>query len=516
MLTSQGRSKVKPLRVYGYAGVSTPEQARSEKESIPAQVRDIEAVAARNPSWDLLDVLVVPGFSRNYHQFSKCRDEMADEGIDAFVRLEKLWQSHSIDLMVCRDADRFGRTTAILNTVVGELIDAGARIYLTAKEMYIDEKNYTTLGPLLGFQAADELARIRARHEIGMNGRFLRGISGTHPPFSHILVGKGNDLRLELDESKLAFWKDLADLLLSGVGYNRLGLEMAKRGHRKDGQPYTHRAIWKFLHSPFTWGHVARNYDTKSGAWVYDESLDVPNGVSLRRNAIESVWKGAEAERIKAELSRRSKVAAGRASPESTHRYSGLLVCADCGYRLHYGEAHYYCATRWTRTRKGPCDNTARISEANINSVMLDYLGEVLRRGDIPWTASAKKDTSQQRIADLQRQVERAERQMREMIRQQTAEKHGTVRRIRAEEINGLGNRIDELNAEIARLSKLLEPESIRHQRKVAIDELRKALPAGILARSDREVNQFFYHLLGPLKFVVKDGQIVDLGKSKR
>src|SRR5690349_16627532 len=102
----------KPLRALGWLAVSTAEQAKDEKESIPAQKRDIGEVC-KDRGWTLVDMLEVPGFSRNYLTLREFADEALKEGIDAGIKLEAHLQARDFDVFVVRDGDRFGRSQAL-------------------------------------------------------------------------------------------------------------------------------------------------------------------------------------------------------------------------------------------------------------------------------------------------------------------------------------------------------------------------------------------------------------------
>src|SRR5438270_827191 len=139
-------------RVYALAAVSTKEQAKSDRESIPSQKRAFEE-AARQHGWHILETFEVPGFSRDYIQYQDAKIDMLAAGIDAFVRLEQLWQTKAIDLLIVRDGDRFARSQPIYSTIVWELIRAGACLFYTAKGLLVDERNFIAVTAFGGYQA---------------------------------------------------------------------------------------------------------------------------------------------------------------------------------------------------------------------------------------------------------------------------------------------------------------------------------------------------------------------------
>jgi hypothetical protein len=104
------------------------------------------------------------------------------------------------------------------------------------------------------------------------------------------------------------------------------------------GKPYYSHYMYRLIMKPLFWGHTARNHNSatskngfKYGAWIYDESEPIPEGAMMFRNTHPPVWEGELADLIKAELKRRSETVRGHSDPEYTHRFSGLVVCAECG-----------------------------------------------------------------------------------------------------------------------------------------------------------------------------------------
>jgi len=503
-----------------WTAVSSSSQAAEDKVSLSDQESECRSWATAN-GYDVVAHLSVPGFSRSESDPLEALAEFRDQGVTAYDELRAHWKAKDFDVLVAYHHNRLGRSSTLHSYVVENVILSGARIYLILGG-WIDASGFRFQIAMGGAQSAGEIDQLKARYQMGMDGRLMRDLSGAHPPFSHIIVGSNGDKRLELDTAKEAFWRDLAELLLSGVKFNDLGAAMAARGHRqKTGKPYANHTLWRHLHSPFTYGHVARHFERKHGAWAFDESEPLPEGVKVRRDVIPPVYSGELGERVKAELRRRSDNATGKASSEHTHRYSGLLVCAECGYRLGYSDGRYCCTTRWTRRADVQgCSNIAYISERSVDETMLGYLHACLESGDVKsiWEQTHEErpeDFVRRRIDELGRQAAAAEERLREMIRLQATETQGVVHRIRAEEITRLGEQIEEITLEIARLDRMLEPGSIRRQREVAFEALRTKLPEGILASPDREVNQFLYALMGNLKFVVREGQIVDVGQKK-
>jgi hypothetical protein len=119
-------SQNKPLCVVLWCAVSSAEQAADEKASLGEQERELRELAARE-DWQIVDVLIVPGFSRRYYNFPEFAEAAAREGIEAGKRLLEHFDRRDFDVFACRDGSRFGREQSIFGEVVARVIDSGAR-----------------------------------------------------------------------------------------------------------------------------------------------------------------------------------------------------------------------------------------------------------------------------------------------------------------------------------------------------------------------------------------------------
>ena len=97
------------LRAIIWCAVSTKGQAVEEKDSLPTQEADARAKCDAE-GWEVVDVLKVPGHSRNYIDIHECARDMRKNGIDAFDKLIRHWEDRDFDVLVARDGDRFART----------------------------------------------------------------------------------------------------------------------------------------------------------------------------------------------------------------------------------------------------------------------------------------------------------------------------------------------------------------------------------------------------------------------
>ncbi|MCL4835552.1 MAG: recombinase family protein [Caldilineaceae bacterium] len=113
------------VRCVSWVAVSSDEQARADKESLPEQKRlnleFIEDLAKYYPGTQgvLVAELEVIG-SR-----SIIRLEEAIKAHDAYRRLDEMIRERAFDLLVCRRRDRIGRETALITTIEALCLQAG-------------------------------------------------------------------------------------------------------------------------------------------------------------------------------------------------------------------------------------------------------------------------------------------------------------------------------------------------------------------------------------------------------
>lgn len=500
-------------RVYALAAVSTPPQATPERESIPSQKRDFE-VAAKQHGWHITEILEVPGFGRDYIQFTACRDDMLKQGIDAFYRLEQLWSKKEIDLLIVRDGDRFARSQPVYATVVYELIRTSkACLYYTAKNLLVDEKNYITIVAFGGYQAADEVERLKARYQSGMQGRvFNRKLPALQTPQSHKIVKNGKTETLVLDDSRQRFFADLAELILKGLSYSIIAVELNERGHRTPKGNLIHAmGIYHLLYSPPTWGALGRHYGKYYGGWVYDESVPLPEGAEIIRDAIPAVWTGEVAELIKAELRRREEIDRnGRGKSTSIKRFAGLFLCGNCGWKMSYNiaaraYARYRCQSRYSKFHTHEC-RARPIYEKPATEEMKKILQGWIDSGDASnLIRSAKTTDNQSKIRQISEEIERTEKHINALIRQRL-DVSESVQTQYINQINDAGEQLEALKAEQRRLQMTTEPANVVAHRINAYYELSQITVDELFSRSDTEINQFL-HRLG-VRFIIQDSEI--------
>jgi len=175
------------LRCIVWAAVSTPDQAKDEKESIPAQIEQARKTIQERGWYEVAEPLVVPGHSRYINWLDQAVAE-----IPQMKELVELAEANKVDLVVVRDWDRLARTDSLRVQISTRLREQGVQVYsLNQPVEPSDHPGKVTDTALIVEGMAGILAeienRLRARRwATGMLGRIKRGSwPWTVPPYGY-------------------------------------------------------------------------------------------------------------------------------------------------------------------------------------------------------------------------------------------------------------------------------------------------------------------------------------------
>lgn len=441
-------------RAIFFIAVSSEAQAGDDRESLPEQRRLLDDTAARF-GWRVADVIELPGQSRAHYTYAEMADEAAEAGMPDALRLFTHWKRRDFDILAAINTTRLGRDQPILAEVIRRTIDAGARVY-TVKDGWIDAQNQRMQIAMSGYSTGAEMDELRRRHEFGMRGRVRKGLPAGLVPGTHVLLrdASGKADRLIVDESKRRLFDDIYDLLTRERVIIR-GMEayLEARGHVRLGE----RVIDSWLRSLYTWGHSGRRFVAASQRgnwqWVYDPSRTPPAGVEIWRDTHEAVWQGDQAADIRAELDRRQATYGGHYLPYRSYRYSGLLVCANCGSPVAYRvDRDRYRYLRCNRT----C-GMGILKEAVVNAFMVGFLEQIVAGANVADLVGARPDTSVERRRQLDAEIDQTTAQAAALIRKQSTAP-AALFTLYDDELTALAGRLDALERERARL----QPPAVR------------------------------------------------------
>lgn len=507
----------KPLRAVIWAAVSDPRQATEGKDSLVSQEEAARAFCERQ-GMDIVAVLRVPGFSRDYIDIHECAADMAKQEIYAFRDLLEMFKTDAFDVFVFRAGDRFGREQALHAYVVTTIVKKmNARMYETNKGLWIDKSNYRTYTALDGFRAASEVDEIKSRVKMGLHGRFKEGKSVPRIPRSHKRVygPDGVEIGLEIDETQRPLWNEVKRLLLAGEAWHAIQTKLYDSGYRtEDGTPIRRMWMWRVLNNPYFWGHTAYRYYRKHGTWAYDESVPLPDGVEIKRNTHQPFFPDTDPDtvRLKAELTRRATVIRGSASPTETHMFTGLLACTGCGRKMtassatRAGKKYTYYRCQYKSLNISYCPGSREVSSANAQKAIDELLNFAVDNDNLS-SIEPQHDSLIQQIADLERALVTLDRNIDTLITEQL-EADPSSRRYYTQRIAVASQQAEAYRAEISQLRHAKVEQLHNHeQRRIALAEF-KAID-NFWALESRTINQLLHRIFLGQRLVIQVDEIL-------
>lgn len=522
------------VRVLIWVAVSSAPQAAEDKESLPAQERDLRALAEKN-GWIVTDVMVVPGHSRRYIDIHVLAEAAQLEGIDAFHKLLKHFKDRDFDGILVRDADRFARTQSLHAYIVESVIDCGAFIYSLA-DGRVDSQNFRMFVAMSGYRAAGAVDALMKGYDMAMKARPARGLPAhSRVSWSHKIIRDemGRALRVELDESKRRIFDDVATLLLEGVSWFNMETEMFQRfGHAAaDGFPLAHNFFYKLIYHPQWWGHAARHFRSKggpngmrAGLWVFDETYPVPEGVTVYRDVFDPVWTGETARLAKLELTRRKTVIQGRVRPNNIYRFSGLFICGECGYNLKYAHDNrrWYalkCQSRnWSLRLRPRCEQRRSMNETRVQEYIDKLLREAIAAEDVTIFSGHEADETKEldtRIKLLEKEVEELTHQGKRLLNLYMRQPDdSSLAPVYEEQMTSVEEQLKRLTAELERTRVARLSTRERRDQELTLSEIAQGFNH-FWHQPPRVINQKLHALMGKRRFVLLDGEVVGTGLAK-
>lgn len=511
-----------------WCAVSTKEQAEDDKFSLDNQEAESRALAAEN-GWTVAAVLRVPGHSRNYIDIHELAADARAKGIDAFDRILDLWKRKAFDVLICRDGNRFARTQTLHAYFTESTIGIGARIYSFADD-WINDKNYRQWTMANGYKAASEKDwLVKARND-GMIKRMERGLNGgLDVPDLYRIVrdDRGKALRLEFRQEYRRMMDNAAALLLERVGWKAFAVEMYNRfGHANPStnEPYHDNTFYRWFFSPYVWGITAKGYANKFGAWVFDETVPLPDGVKVNRNpnpAIPPVWCGETADNIKAELYRRLSVVKGRAVSRTKYAFTGLFECDVCGRRMAADAnkskyLYWRCSSHTYRHYKTGklCSNRKNMRDELAQEQISDFLERLLAQDTFDFvllTSGADSAQRSRQDADsLTVEINKLRGEIDTMIVRQS-KAPANVQDNYARQIDRASERLAVLESNLKQTVSSVESPVIERGRTLAYERLQASGLAALWELPAGEINQLLHALMGKHRFIVSDGEIIEV-----
>lgn len=506
-----------PVRAVLWCAVSTKDQTKEDKYSLPVQEADARSLCVEN-GWRVVEpILRVPGHSRYYIDIHKCAADMAASGIFALNDLIQLWETkpRPFDVLICRDFTRFARRAAMLTYIVEATLDMGAVIY-SMTDGWVTDENSSIVVALAGFKTKKDISDLRQRREVGMNSRIDRGLGSSVIPMSHQLIfdDRGKPSHIDLNHHLDRLWGDFAELFLAGTAWTEIPAKLYTDYHHRPGRGkiFSQATFYRLLYNPVFWGHAALNYSGKTGPWCYDESLPVPDGVKVNRNTHPPVYAGELGELVKAELRRRENIQ-GRAKPDGAYMFTGLVVCAECGYTIaaHTSKGHIYwqCFTRWRKFPLRPCGKTTPITNedltAQIQVTVTNFAAHHRETGDL--SLDGHTNDRERQLQALRGEIASVEQEIGVLIEKQISAPPA-VSGVYTQKIQERGDHLQNLKD---RLTHLLQTAESPHQLAIRKTALELILSSDFWTLDPKVIHQTLAAWLQKYRFYVRDGEIIGL-----
>lgn len=513
------------MRALIWAAVSTRRQTDEDKFSLPKQESDALELIAKE-GWTLTDTLRVPGHTRSaYMEFHKLAAAANKKGIDAFLRLEDHWEAHDFDVLVIRDGDRLARAQGVMGTIVENIISCGGRIYCFT-DGWVDRSNFRMWIAMVGYRAASDVDKLRKFIDEGANKRASRGLPvGSSALWSHKIIrgDNGRALYQIVDPDKVLFFRDAAQLILEGVSWYTLEEELFKRfGHgATDGKPWPPRKVYGILYNPGAWGHEARFFrDVRrksqfKGSWAFDRAQETPAGVVMFYDVHPPIYEGDLADRVQQEMRRREVIMRGSARADHAYRFTGLIVCGECGcsvlaqHQRHQrgSPLRYYCYTKYRKLANFTCTQFKGLPEAYVYRIVRAKLDEAIATLDLDVLLGTPPTPIIPLQDSLTDKIESLEAQARQLIRKQKLLSEA-LSTMYDEELEKLGT---ELTIQRQRLQG--EHRHANSSERIAQQNMLKTIAdmgEDFWKQPDNKINQMLHAALGKRRWLMLDGEIID------
>lgn len=513
------------LRALIWCAVSTVAQTEDDKVSLPHQESEAKALCERE-GWLIVDTLRVPGHSRHYNDIHKMNRDMLADGIDALDKLMRHWGAKDFDVLICRDSERFARKQPSHATIIAETIEAGARIFSFA-DGWVDEQNYNMFIAMAGYKTASDVKRLVKGRKVAMRERARRGLhTATVMPLSHKQMRDemGKALKTVVNEDYRPLWNDLATCILEGVTWWRMEKELFERfGYtNENGEQYREQYFYRLVFSPAFWGNSIIGLHwrglgerDKYGLWVFDSSYPAPDGVTIFYDTFEPVYTGYLATQIKTELRRRRLLVKGNSRSDNMHAFSGLLICAECGYTLIYNDPRknnwrgYRCVTNYRRYRnRGGCENFSTILYSTLQEWFEVFLQKAIEAGDIEFIAGDTTDYNTMQ-ARLEADIADCETLARNLILKQ-AKAPPDVHSIYDTEIETVSKRLRALKREFAQTRQIVNANQ-KHHVTETLDAIAEMGLDNFWKLPEHQIHHYLFQLLGDYVLAVRDKRIIEV-----
>ena len=249
----------------------------------------------------------------------------------------------------------------------------------------------------------DEYYSIRLSGEVmlGMTENAMRGNYQSDAPIGYRSPGGGKPPVIDPDTVQIPLM--IKDLFLSGSTTLQIARKLNELGYQtKRGNLWDGRGVRYVLENPFYAGKSRWNY-TERG-----RRLKPADEVIYADGNWEPVWDMDTVHAIQQRLAMNTRKIKSRDVSAAKHWLSGLLICSSCGSTMAYGGAKKRRGFQCWKYSKGQCNESHFISSGQIETLVIDYLEQVMLSDSLSYSVvAAAAPDSNSRLSELERQLQK-------------------------------------------------------------------------------------------------------------
>jgi site-specific DNA recombinase len=333
------------MRFSIWAAVSTQEQAKDDKTSLPNQENSCRNIGNTKGWHDTGLTYIVPGASRT--RYVNLRD--AEEDIPQLSQMLEDAKNSKFDLLILYD---FNRLRDLLDLVAKSLSTYGIQIFSISQPVepippeefnpYASDSESMMRG-MSQIISRWQIADLRRKYRFGVRGRVESGLPSLKIPFGYI---KPPGMEAEPKVVPIphpvhsTIILDIKNRFISGMSTHELADYLTQHYPTPTGIPsWSRTTILKILRNPFYAGKVSfgRRLTVNDPRLNKKRLVNNPDPFT-REGAHKPLYSFDEFLSIQVELDRRSTL-----PNMARYPWSGLLSCAECGHRLRRKTQRYSC-----------------------------------------------------------------------------------------------------------------------------------------------------------------------------
>lgn len=486
-----------------WCAVSTIEQAKDEKDSLPEQERKCRAVGQGKGWTEAVQPFVVPGESRT--RWVNLRDAEAE--IPALHAMLEAAKRHEFDLVVLYD---YNRLRDLLDPVAKTLASYGVQIYsvnqpvepLPPQEfnMYASDSESMMRG-MAQIISRWQIADLRRKYWYGLTARVMNGLPSTRVPYGYRKNGNGVP---HIDPEQSAVIIEIKNMFLAGISMRSIERHLnATYPTARGADKWAPITIRQILLNPFYAGRVYFGLSKRINDPRNNTRKIVKNdNPTIAEGKHDALWTWEDYQAILLEFERRKDL-----PTMNKYTFTGLLRCSICDRPLHHWKHDNRWRCRYNYPEKYHVKRDGRknknhilLSNDEANQLIPQAIQQAVIEATIRPIPSPAKPVNSQELDELNRQKKKI----------QEGFEHGIYSAAEAEaKIKVIKAKIDELKDVNRQKERQAAEIRLAHDMLEEIRELNEDLPSWIVEEDPAVANRLLLRLLekvviSPEKKVVK------------